>query len=331
MMGETVHFLAKYGYWVLFLSVLARQACLPVPANLALLAAGALAGSGKLNLGAILVLSVLAFLLADLAWFEAGRRWGNRILHFACGISEDPSSCVQNANRSFARYGVTSLLISKFVLGLDAVAAPLAGASGTTRLKFLIFDALGALFWSGAYAALGYAFGKQLDLVAAYASKTVELLAVLLFAGMSFYMVYKIVHWLRFVHEFRLARITPEQLREKIKAGEDVLILDVRRSEKHSEEVMGIPGAIRMDPRDIEWDQGPVGEVEKSTNREIVIYCTCPSEYTSARVALTLRRRGLQRVRPLAGGLRAWRDHGFEVTTQVTLARSPDSRVIPHR
>src|SRR5256885_11588038 len=56
----------------------------------------ALAGSGKLNFGAIVVLSVLAFLSADLAWFEAGRRWGNRILHFACGFSEDPSSCVQD-------------------------------------------------------------------------------------------------------------------------------------------------------------------------------------------------------------------------------------------
>jgi membrane protein DedA with SNARE-associated domain/rhodanese-related sulfurtransferase len=323
-MGETVHFLAKHGYWLLFLSVLARQACLPVPANLALLAAGALAGSGRLNLGASLVSSVLAFVLADLAWFEAGRRWGSRILHFACGISEDPSSCVRSANRSFARHGVKSLLISKFVLGLDAVAAPLAGASDTSRLKFLIFDALGATFWSGAYAVLGYAFSKQLDLVAAYASRTAAGLAVLLLIGMSFYVVYKIVHWLRFVREFRLARITPEQLRDKLKAGEDVLILDVRRNQKDSHEVT-IPGAIRMDARDIEWDRGAIGRVEKSTNREVVIYCTCPSEYTSARVALALRRRGLQRVRPLAGGLRAWQDHGFEVTTQVSLAPSSAS------
>jgi membrane protein DedA with SNARE-associated domain/rhodanese-related sulfurtransferase len=316
-MNEAVHFLAKYGYWLLFVSVLARQACLPVPANLALLASGALAGSGKLNLAAILFLSVLAFLFADLAWFEAGRRWGNRILHFACGVSGDPSSCVRNANRSFARNGVKSLLISKFVLGLDAVAAPLAGASNTSRARFLVFDALGATLWSGAYAALGYIFSEQLDRVAAYAARTGELLAILLTAVLSSFIAYKIALWLRFLREFRLARITPDQLRQQLSAGEDVLILDVQRREKHVQRLMGIPGAIRMDPRDIEWDQGTMGEVEKSTHREIVIYCSCPSEYTSARVAMVLRHRGLQHVRPLAGGLQAWLDRGYEVTTEV--------------
>jgi len=324
-MNETVHFLAKHGYWLLFVSVLARQACLPVPANLALLAAGALAGSGKLNLGVILILSVLAFLFADLAWFEAGRRWGNRILHFACGISGDPSSCVSNAHRSFARNGVKSLLISKFVLGLDAVAAPLAGASNTTRLRFLVFDALGAILWSGAYATLGYAFSEQLDLVGAYAARTGELVAILVVAGASFFVVYRIVRWLRFVREFRLARITPDQLREQLSAGQDVLILDVQRTEKDVQPLMGIPGAIRVNPRDITWDQGAMREVEKSIHREIVIYCTCPSEYTSARVALALHRRGLQHVRPLAGGLQAWRDRGYEVTTEVRVPRSPAS------
>jgi membrane protein DedA with SNARE-associated domain/rhodanese-related sulfurtransferase len=326
-MNAIVHFLAKHGYWLLFASVVARQACLPVPANLALLAAGALAGSGKLNLGAIVVLSVLAFLFADLAWFEAGRRWGNRILHFACGMSGDPSSCVRGASRSFARNGVKSLLISKFVLGLDAVAAPLAGASDTTRLRFVVFDGLGALLWSGAYAALGYAFSEQLDFVAAYAARTGEFVAILLAVVLSFYIVYRVVRWLRFLREFRLARITPDQLQEQLSAGEDVLILDVQRGDKHVRELVSIPGAVRIDPRDIEWDQGAMREVEKSIHREVVIYCTCPSEYTSARLALVLRRRGLQHVRPLAGGLQAWRDRGFAVTTTpLRVLESPASQ-----
>ncbi len=324
-MNEAVHFLARHGYWLLYVSVLARQACLPVPANLGLLAAGALAGSGKLNFGAIVVLSVLAFLSADLAWFEAGRRWGNRILHFACGFSEDPSSCVQSANQSFVRHGVKSLLVSKFVLGLDAVAAPLAGASGITRLRFLVFDALGAILWSGVYTTVGYVFSEQLDLVTAYAARTGELVAIVLVAGLSFYVVRKVVLWLRFVREFRLERITPEQLRDKLSAGEDILILDVQRNEKPVKELMSIPGAVRIDPRHIERDKGAMGELEKSTNREVVIYCACPSEYTSAPIALALRRRGLQHVRPLAGGLQAWRDRGFAMTTEVRVPRSPAS------
>jgi len=324
-MSEAVHFVEKYGYWLLFASVVARQACLPVPANLALLAAGALAGSGRLNLLAIVALSVLAFLSVDLMWFEAGRRWGNRILHFACGLSADPSSCVKSANQSFARRGVKSLLISKFVLGLDAVAAPLAGASDTTRLRFLVFDALGALLWTFAYATLGYVFSEQLDLIATYTARIGEFVATLVVAGFSYYMVRKVVRWFHFVRAFRLARITPEQLRDQLNAGDDVLILDVQRGEKHAPDRVSIPGAIPIDPHHMDRDLRAIGEAEKSINREIVIYCTCPSEFTSARAALALRRRGLEHVRPLAGGLQAWRARGFAVTRAVRLPPHPAS------
>jgi membrane protein DedA with SNARE-associated domain/rhodanese-related sulfurtransferase len=324
-MSEVIHFIEKYGYWLLFASVVARQACLPVPANLALLAAGALAGSGKLNLIVIVVLTVLAFLSADLMWFEAGRRWGNRILHFACGLSTDPSSCVKSASQSFARRGVKSLLISKFVLGLDAVAAPLAGASDTTRLRFLVFDALGALLWTVAYATLGYVFSEQLDLIATYAARMGEFVAMLVVAGLIYYMVRKLIRWFQFVRAFRLARITPEQLRDQLNAGDDILILDVQRSEKHVRERVSIPGAIPIDPHHMDRDLRAIGEAKKSIHREIVIYCTCPSEFTSARAALSLRRWGLQHVRPLAGGLQAWRDRGFAVTSAVPLPPHPAS------
>jgi membrane protein DedA with SNARE-associated domain/rhodanese-related sulfurtransferase len=307
-MTEMVHFLAKHGYWLLFASGLARQACLPVPANLILLAAGALAGSGKLDLRGILVLSVLALLLADLAWFEAGRKWSNRILHFVCGIYEDPGSCVRKADASFARHGVKSLLVSKFVPGLDAVAAPLAGASGTTRAQFLGFDAMGAILWSGVYAMLGYVFSEQLDLVAVYAARMGALVAILLVAGLGLFIIRKVVDWLRVIRQFRLARITPDQLRNKLKAGENILILDVRRNGKPVQGLLGIPGALRIDPHHIKRDIRAMGALATSPHRDVVVYCTCPSEFTSARIALAPRRGGFQHVSPLAGGLQAWRD-----------------------
>jgi membrane protein DedA with SNARE-associated domain/rhodanese-related sulfurtransferase len=313
-MHELLQFLAKYGYWLLFACVIARQACLPVPANLLLLAAGALAGSGKLNLAGIIIVPVLGFLCADLAWFEAGRRWGTKILHFACGISGDPSACVRKANTSFTRYGVKSLLLSKFVPGLDAVAAPLVGASPTTRGRFLVFDGLGALLWAGVYATLGYVFSEQLDRVVAYASQAGEFLGILFVIALSFYVARKIFLWMRFLREYRLARITPDQLRDKITAGENVFIVDVQRHGRAVRELITIPGAVRIDPSHIDNYQTELEEAKTPENREVVLYCTCPSEYTSARLALTLQRRGFRRVRPLAGGLQAWRDRGFAVT-----------------
>lgn len=311
-MNEMVHFLARHGYWLVFVSLLGGQAGLPVPGNLILLAAGALAASGKLNIAAIVFLSALALALADLAWFQAGRKWGKRILHFACGISKDPGGCVRKAEESFSRHGVRLFLGSKFVFGIDTVAVPLAGASNTARTQFLLFDALGATLWSAAYATLGYVFRKQLDLVAAYASRMGVLFVILLAALLGFYIIRKVVLLLRFTHEFRLARITPEQLQDRLRAGDNILILDVRRARASVQEFQGPPGAVRIDPHHIERDIGALGLAEMP-NRHIVIYCTCPSEFTSARVALALRRRGFQQVWPLAGGLHAWNDRGFPV------------------
>ena len=316
-MNDLVHSLASHGYWLVFACLLGGQAGLPVPGNLILLSAGALAASGKLNLAIIVVLSALALVLADLAWFEAGRRWGEKILHFACGMSKDQAACVRKAEGSFARHGVRLFLGSKFVIGVDAVAVPLAGASHTTRAQFLFFDFVGAALWSGAYATLGFVFRRQLDLVAAYAERMGLLLVILLAAGLGYYIIRKSVLWVRFVREFNLARITPDQLQDRLRAGEDILILDVRRTSGPVQDLLGIPGAVRIDPHHIERDIAALGPLE-AASRHVIIYCTCPSEFTSARVAMALRRRGLQNVWPLAGGLRGWQDRGFPVT-KITL------------
>jgi membrane protein DedA with SNARE-associated domain/rhodanese-related sulfurtransferase len=311
-MNETVDFLARHGYWLLIGAVLGRQACLPIPANLTLIAAGALAHSGGLRLSSAVGLSVLTFLAADLAWFEAGRRFGNRILHFVCGLSGDPEACAHSATQSFTRHGVNTLLVSKFVIGLDAVAVPLAGAGGIRWTRFLLFDALGAFFWSSTYAALGYVFSNQLERLAVHLERIGAIAALAAAAALGFYIARKFARWQTFLREFRLARITPEQLREKLGAGEDILLIDLQGRPGPASRV-AIPGAVRMNPRRLEQYQ----DVVISPSREVVLYCACPGEITSARVALALRQKGVRHVRPLAGGLLAWRARGFPVTADV--------------
>jgi membrane protein DedA with SNARE-associated domain/rhodanese-related sulfurtransferase len=311
-MHATVQFLARHGYWLLFGAILGRQACLPVPANLFLVAAGALARSGRLSLSGTLGLSVLTFLIADLAWYDAGRRFGDRVLHFLCGLSRDPGSCVRKANNAFVNHQVRTLLVSKFVVGLDAVSAPLAGAAHINRMKFIALDALGAMFWSSTYAYLGYAFSDQLDRVATHIARMGAFLFLAAAVGFSFYVMHKVAKWGRFMREFKLARITPEQLRDKLHAGEDVLIVDLQGRCDPTTEPMAIPGAVRINPRRIEQYR----DVEIAPSQEIVLYCACPGEFTSARVALALLQRGIEHVRPLAGGLQAWRDRGFPVTAE---------------
>ena len=89
-MNAIVQFLVKHGYSVLFATVFARQIGLPFPAPPVLLAAGALAAAGKLGLVPALALTVTACVLADWVWYEAGRQWGERVLHFFHRLARDP-------------------------------------------------------------------------------------------------------------------------------------------------------------------------------------------------------------------------------------------------
>ena len=324
-MKEMIEFLAKHGYWLLFVSVLGRQACLPVPANLLLLAGGALAGLGRLSVAGAIAFSVTAFLLADLAWYRAGRKWGSRALHFVCGPTRDPSASISKIAKTFSRHGVKSLLISKFIPGLDAVAAPMSGISGVTLTQFLTFDVVGALLWSSVYTALGYAFCNQLDHVAAYIATMGRLLVLLItvagVAGLVALIVRKLVRWYRFLREFRLARISPDELRKELSTGKNILVLDLQGDFKRDHGILAIPGAVRIDPGELSRYIRQYRGVDLSTDREVVLYCDCPSETSSARVALALRRLGFERVRPLAGGFPAWRELGFPV--------SPDVQILP--
>ena len=326
-MKQMVEFLAQHGYWVLFVSVLGRQACLPVPANLLLLAAGALAGLGRLNLAGIILFAVAAFLLADTAWYGAGRTWGRKTLEFVCGAAADPSACVGKIASKFSRHGARLLLVSKFIIGVDAVAAPMAGISRTGLRRFLVFDAMGAILWSSVYTALGYIFSDQLDHVAEYAAAMGKLAVLAGGAGLVALIILKPIRWYRFLRKFRLARITPEELRDKLSAGGRILVLDLQGGLSQGQGLPAIPGAVRIDSRQLSQYMKQYRGVDLATDREVILYCASPGEATSARVALALRQRGFEHVRPLAGGLQSWREHGFPVTTDVRTLPAPEHAV----
>ena len=158
-------------YPFLWVAVFARQLCLPVPAVFILMTAGALAGRGELKFGLILAVSTLGCLTANLIWFQAGRRWDSRIIRLLCSLSADPRFCVQRARSSFERWGLPSVMVVKFLPGLDAITPPLAGAEGASRAIFLGYNTIGALLWSSVYVGLGYFFADRLDTVAAILSR----------------------------------------------------------------------------------------------------------------------------------------------------------------
>lgn len=194
-MNAILQFVLKHGYSVLFGALFAHQIGLPVPGLLFLLAAGALAAAGRLDLVAVLGLAVTASVLGDWPWYEAGRRGGDKVLHFIHRLTPDPDFHDRRAKEIFARYGLPLLLVAKFFPGLDVVTPPLAGTSRTSRLRFLAFDAVGTALYSCTYAGLGYVFSHDLDRAAAYVTQAGRVFAGLTFSVLAIVVVRKLTLW----------------------------------------------------------------------------------------------------------------------------------------
>lgn len=204
-MNAIIQFIVTHGYPILFAAVFARQIGLPIPAPGFLLAAGALAASGKLAILPALALAVTACVFADWAWYEAGRAWGERVLHFIHQFASDPETSDRKSKTMFARHEPPLLVFDKFVPGLDAVVPPLAGTSGTGRLRFLTFETVGAGLWSAAYAGLGFVFSHDLDRAVAYAGKAGILLAAAPVTALVIYATRKLVQRHRSRGQFLVA------------------------------------------------------------------------------------------------------------------------------
>ena len=304
------YYLAHITYPILFVAVLARQLCLPVPAIFFLLSAGALAGSGKLSFSGILIAAVAGSVLADNVWFQAGRIGGKRVLRLLCTFTADPSYCIRHGQTNFQKRGVRILVVAKFVPGLDGITPPLAGMLGTPRATFLFYDAIGSSLWAGAYIGCGFFFAEQLDKVSQSIASFANAVVLILGVPLLVFFVWKLLILVRMVRLLGAFRVAPEQLKSRLDAGEKIAIIDLLRFEEDPEDVPGIPGAVRLDPLEIRRKK----RFRIPDDVSVVIYCRTRNSFASARVAAAMRKHGMQRVQLLAGGLEAWKALGLPLS-----------------
>ena len=151
-----------YGLLLVFFAVLIDQLGLPLPAVPVLIVAGTAVTHGGLSAPALLGLSITACLMADMAWFVIGRRYGMRVLKTLCRISLEPDSCVNQTQTRFERWGVNSLIFAKFIPGLAIIAPPLAGAIRVNPWRFALLSTAGAALWSAAGLGTGMIFQDQI-------------------------------------------------------------------------------------------------------------------------------------------------------------------------
>lgn len=268
-MSALVGLIAAYGLALVFANVLAEQLGLPIPALPTLVVAGALAAEGKFSAPLVLLTAVAASVIADLIWYELGRRQGHRVLKTLCRISLSPDTCVRQTERYFERWGLPSLLVAKFIPGFSTVAPPLAGAFRSSRAAFLFFDACGAVLWAGTGIAAGMLFHRAIDRALEKLASVGAWALVLLAGALAAFIAVKWWRRRRFFEALRAARISVEELRRLMDDGKSPVVLDVRSN-----------SALKADPRRVPGaEMFAVSEIDRRVaalprDREIILYCT---------------------------------------------------------
>jgi membrane protein DedA with SNARE-associated domain/rhodanese-related sulfurtransferase len=293
-------------------NVLLDQIGLPVPAIPTLIVAGAIAADGQMPLSALFAWSVIACLVADCGWYLVGQKYGIRVLKTLCKISLEPDSCVSQTQIRFERWGINSLVIAKFIPGLAIIAPPMAGAMRIGWLRFVFLSTCGAILWVGSGLVAGMLFKEQIARLLEHLSEIGGVAGAGVVILLAAYIAFKWWERSRFYKLLRMARISVADLYELIQEGASPVIIDVRSITARALEPRWIPGALHVPLQDVARRLK-----ELPRDRDIILYCTCPSEASAARVAKILMNHGFKRVRPLHGGLDAWVAAGYDVEKSI--------------
>ena len=273
-------------------NVLLDQIGLPVPAVPTLIVAGAIAADGQIPLSALFAWSVIACLVADCGWYLVGQKYGIRVLKTLCKISLEPDSCVSQTQIRFERWGINSLVIAKFIPGLAIIAPPMAGAMRIGWLRFVFLSTCGAVLWVGTGLVAGMLFKAQIARLLEHLSEIGGVAGAGVVILLAAYIAFKWWERSRFYKMLRMARISVADLYELIQEGAAPLIIDVRSITARALEPRWIPGALHVPLQDVARRLK-----ELPRDRDIILYCTCPSEASAARVAKILMNHGFKRVR----------------------------------
>ncbi|MGO8933807.1 MAG: rhodanese-like domain-containing protein [Beijerinckiaceae bacterium] len=311
--------LLMYGYLLIFAWVLVEQLGIPLPAVPVLLAAGALSAQRQISFPLALAVAVAASLTADSIWFFVGRTQGHRVLRLLCKLSLEPTTCVRRTQDSFGRRRGTMLMFAKFVPGLSTLAPPVAGQNGMGFAAFLLYDGIGSAFWVGVTMACGRFFGDLLKRNPSLLDWVGRFSGALLILGVVAFFIGRLVRRRMVLRSLVASRLEPEELKRQLDAGEQVYIVDLRHPLELVPDPFTLPGAVHFSP-----DAIAARHLEIPRDRDVVLYCTCPSEATAAKTAMQLHKLGIERVRPLRGGFDEWKRLGYPMD-----AIPPFSTLVP--
>jgi len=263
--------LGRHGYALVFGILLAEALGFPFPAAIALVAAGAGIASHTLSGIWVLAAALIALTIGDTWQFWLGLYTGWALLAFLCRVSMNPETCMLRSAESFYKRGKTTLLFSKFIPGINTMAAPLAGSMKMPFGQFLRLDFAGSLLYALTYLLVGYIFRDFLAAILNGFQTAGRAMEVLLVAAVIAYIGYRVMKFMEYRSYDIVPRVQVEELAARIAAGESdkIQIVDVRSHGYYDAGAERIYGSIRIEPNNLDEE---IKNLPK--DKDIYLYCT---------------------------------------------------------
>lgn len=263
--------LARHIYVLIFALLLGEAVGFPFPAAVALIAAGAAMASHALSGTGILVCATFALLIGDTVMFWLGRYTGWALLGFLCRLSMNPETCMLRSAESFYKRGKTTLLVAKFIPGVNTMAAPLAGSMKMRYNQFLRLDLAGALLYTVIYVLVGYVCRDFLAAVLKSFYAAGRAMEFALAAAIVVYIGYRVVQFAKYRRYNVVPRIQVGELAQRLADGEGdkIQIVDVRSHGYYDRGAERIHGSIRIEPNNLDEE---IKNLPK--DKDIYLYCT---------------------------------------------------------
>jgi hypothetical protein len=185
-------------------------------------------------------------------------------------VSLYPETCILRSAESFYRRGRMTLLVAKFIPGINTMAPPLAGSMKMPVRQFLRFDAGGVCLYVLAWGAAGFFGSDFLGLLMRGAHTVGRVMEILITLAVLVYIVYRLVlYWKHRTYRV-VPRIQVAELARRLAENPDcIVIADVRSHGYYDAGATRIKGSIRLEPNLL---PGNVGDL--SREGEIYLYCT---------------------------------------------------------
>lgn len=270
-MNELLTVMGRNGYALLFGVLFSESVGLPFPASIALVAAGAAIASHALSGPAVLLVAVMALMIGDSTQFWLGRKAGWALLGLLCRLSMNPETCILRSAESFYKRGKITLVIAKFIPGVNTMAAPLAGSMKMRFGQFLRLDFCGALLYSTTYLAIGYLSRDFLAATLRSIHEAGHIMEIVVIAAIVVYAAYRVVQFRKYRKYNVVPRVQATELAARLAAGDKgrILIADVRSHGYYDVGSERILGSIRIEPNNLEEEIKSL-----SKEKEIYLYCT---------------------------------------------------------